>query len=512
MSWMGSRKLPAVTVGLLAVLGSLVSATASASPGSSGPGRASARSAASPVKHVIEIMLENHSFDNLYGTYPGADGIPANTSMLNPNAYYTSAPDVSPVQASPNEGDVYGGINNSRAGEQMAMDHEPGQGYRMDHFTVFPQDGMASITEFGPQFDPNQQYLAQHYELADHNFQPVIAPTQPNVMYALNADGHNWMYNNLDPDDTQPWNSIFDELAVHQRTGKVYYAVPPDHLNGTIWDKIVPPDLKDLSTADQFYQDLAQGALPDFSFVRPGVGYSTEPEEDVSQGDAWLGQLVDAVARSPYWDSTAIFVTYDEAGGFWDHVPPPVTTAYGYGERTPTLVISPYARTGVYQQQATNMSILSFMQKQWGLPPLNRLNAVQNDLSSAFDFHRAPLPAPHMPVAPADTIAFRASNGTSDLPATNPGSSYPIGLEANGGGLNLDPDASGPVSLTVTPPKGVAVPAGFPSTVDLVDGRAGFTTKFAAPGFYRIEATTAGGSVGWTTVDVGVNANTLPTS
>jgi phospholipase C len=113
-----------------------------------------------PIRHVIEIMIENHSFDNLFGKFPGADGIPANTSLLNPNAYYDSAPAVHPVWATPNEGDVGGALNNSAAVEQMAMDYQPGRGYLMDHYTVFPQDGMASITEFGPQFDPNEQYLA----------------------------------------------------------------------------------------------------------------------------------------------------------------------------------------------------------------------------------------------------------------------------------------------------------------------------------------------------------------
>ena len=79
------------------------------------------------------------------------------------------------------------------------MDYQPGKGYQMDHYTVFPQDGMAAITEFGPQFDPNEQYLASSFELADQNFQPVIAPTQPNVMTALNGTDHGWVYNNLQP-------------------------------------------------------------------------------------------------------------------------------------------------------------------------------------------------------------------------------------------------------------------------------------------------------------------------
>ena len=95
-----------------------------------------------PIKHVIEIMIENHTFDNLFGSFPGADGIPASASFLNPNAYFDSPP-TSPRAGTPNEGDVYGGINNSTVAEQMAMDYAPRQGYLMDHYTVFPQDGMS---------------------------------------------------------------------------------------------------------------------------------------------------------------------------------------------------------------------------------------------------------------------------------------------------------------------------------------------------------------------------------
>src|SRR5580692_8292706 len=248
-----------------------------------------------PVTHVIEIMIENHSFDNLFGKFPGADGIPAHTSLLNPNAYFDSAPTVTPVWATGNEGDVNGEINNSTVAEQMAMDYQPSQGYLMDHYTVFPQDGMAAITDFGPQFDPNQQYLASEYELADHNFQPVIAPTQPNVMTALNRTDHGRVYNNLQPGPTQPWNSIFDELTAHGHSWKIYYALPPSALVGTIWPQLIPPGhAEDLSTGSAFFADLASGILPDFSFIRPGVDYSTEPPEDIEQGDAWIGQLVNA--------------------------------------------------------------------------------------------------------------------------------------------------------------------------------------------------------------------------
>ncbi len=496
----------------------LLAATAAAASGATAltADRGSARSvpiehvAPVPITHVIEIMIENHSFDNLFGYFPGADGIPAGTMLLNPDAYYVSAPDVQPVWATPNEGDVDGEINNSTVAEQMAMDYQPGLGYLMDHYTAFPQDGMSAITEFGPEFDPNEQYLASSYELADMNFQPVIAPTQPNVLMALNGTDHGWVYNDLQPGPALPWDSIFDELTAHGLSWKIYYALPPSALDGTVWPQLIPPGYAaDLTTGTAFFDDLAGGTLPDFSFVRPGVGYSTEPAEDIGEGDAWIGQLVNAVAHSVYWDSTAIFVTYDESGGFWDHVAPPVST--GYGARTPMIIISPYARRGVFGQQTTNVSILSFMQKLWNLPPLTALNASQNNLFSAFDFSQAPLAAPSVPVAPADTIGFHAAGGIlTDIGPASPGRKVTIYLEAETGGLVLDPAVGGTVDLTLTPPPGVAVPASFPKTVAMAGGEAVISASFPKAGYYRIAASGPGGSVGWVTVDVGVTPDTAP--
>lgn len=329
-------------------------------------------------------------------------------------------------------------------------------------------------------------------------------------MTALNGTDHGWVYNNLQPGSTQPWNSIFDELAASGHSWKIYYALPTSILNGTIWDQIIPPgSTADLTTGDQFFSDLADGTLPDFSFVRPGVGYSTEPPEDIGEGDAWIGQLVNAVAQSQYWNSTAIFVTYDESGGFWDHEAP--SYASGYGARTAMLIISPYARPGVFHQQTTNVSILSLMQQLWDLPPLTSLNAQQNDLMGAFDFGQSPLPAPSPPVAPADTLAFHGSGGIlTDINNPGPGGTLNVDLMAETGGLTQDTTVNGPVSLTVTPPPGVAAPPNFPGTVTMTSGLASFSAKFPAAGYYRIAAAGPGGSAGWVTVDVGVNPNTEP--
>jgi phospholipase C len=319
-------------------------------------------------------------------------------------------------------------------------------------------------------------------------------------MTALTGTAHGWYYNRRDPHPTA-WYSIFDELTKYRHSWKIYLGVPTWRHPRSSWYQLVPHGYRaDVTTASAFYTDLRAGMLPRFAFVRPGFGYSEEPREDISEGDAWLGQLVSAVARSPDWKSTAIFITYDEGGGFWDPVAP--TVASGYGTRTPFVIISPWVRRGSYRQVSTNVSILSFIQHLWRMPPLTQLNAAQNDLAGAFDFGRRPLPRPRPPVAPSATIGFHGQSLASQVPVTWPHRWLRVYLDAETGGLSLSAGITGPLSLNVLPPKGVRMTAGLSKQTALVAGRAMIRVRFPAPGYYRIAAAGPDGSVGWTTVVV----------
>lgn len=502
-----------IVITALAAVTGLLFTRAAASTAPSASTISTAGTNTSPINHVVEIMQENHTFDNLFGEFPGADGIPAGTRLPNPVLSISRRPAVSPIFAGPNEGDIVTPISNIRSVEQMAMDYEPGgelggkpkTGYLMDHYTT-TIGGLGTITEWGPSFDPNLQYLARNYELGDQNFQPAIGPTQPNVHYALTGTDEHFPYDNPQPPPgitSQNDYSIFKELDGAGLTSKAYWGLPFGTL-GAFWYDMFPPSRRsDATTTDQFFTDLAHKNLPSFSILRAAGNYQEGAPGDIEEGDAWVGQIVAAIANSPEWKSTAIFVTYDEGGGFWDHVPPPIKTADGYGTRTPLVIVSPYARRGVYHEQTTDTSILSFVQALWHLKPLNSFNAEQNNLLSAFNFNQHPLPAPHLPQAPARTLAI-----TSSTDNARPGSAFTVTLQATSAGF--DPESTrGPVSLTLLPPQGVPVPADFPSAVRLSAGRASFTLTLPAAGYYRIKATGPGSSLGWETIGVGVGPNTV---
>ncbi|CAB1128074.1 Phosphoesterase [Candidatus Hydrogenisulfobacillus filiaventi] len=493
-----------------------------------------------PIRHVIEIMLENHTFDNLFGRFPGADGVPAGVKLPNPDTNYV-APPVSPAPAPANEGDTVD-INHNRAAEIMMMDYRPpllagGRGYfrgfgpgnafqpgapgwKMNYYTTDPQNSLASITLFGPHNLPDEWFLARHFVLADRNFQPAIGPTQPNRIYAVAAAADGWI-SDSPPSQTLRIRTIFDQLSARGLSWRIYqgdYNGPPPAPEGqgfvTHWNPAwYTPILRNrhlwnhVRNTAALLPAIEGGHLPNFSFVVPTWLYSEHPPTDIRLGDAWLGQVVEAVMHSRYWDSTAIFVTYDEGGGYWDHVPPPLAFRYGYGTRTPLVIISPYVRPGVYSRTTTNISILAFMQHLWGLPPLNALNARSNDLMSAFDFRQRPLPPVSLPSVPPVTLEMA---GPGENVVAVPGVPFTLTMKAKTPGLVTDTTLTGPVILTVTGPAGLKAPVSVPTSVGLQAGKGAFTAVFPVAGYYRITAQGPRGSRGWVTVDVGVGAGTAP--
>jgi phospholipase C len=143
----------------------------------------------------------------------------------------------------------------------------------------------------------------------------------------------------------------------------------------------------------QVLTDIADGQLPAVSWVIPSGQTSDHPRSNDGSGPSWVASVVNAIGNSSYWSNTAILITWDDWGGWYDHVAPPVINSYEYGFRVPLIVVSPYAKPGYVSHVTHDFgSILKFIEKVYGLPSLGYADALADDLSDCFDFTQTPLP------------------------------------------------------------------------------------------------------------------------
>src|SRR4029450_4177583 len=170
-----------------------------------------------------------------------------------------------------------------------------------------------------------------------------------------------------------------------------YSAIRRYRMHESRWNRHMFP-------VDQLVRDIELDALPPVTWVTPRFELSEHPEWSFCYGENWSTRVINAIMRSPMWATTAIFVVWDDYGGFYDHVPPPQVDDFGFGIRVPMLVISPYAKRGVVDHQLGEFSsILRFIEDNWGLTQLTHRDRDATNLSSDFDFSlppRAPDPQP----------------------------------------------------------------------------------------------------------------------
>ncbi len=140
---------------------------------------------------------------------------------------------------------------------------------------------------------------------------------------------------------------------------------------------------------DEYYRDAAEGTLPAVAFIAP-AGSSEHPPGRIQAGQAFIRAIVTELMRSPTWNSSAFMWTYDDWGGWYDHVKPPQVDPYGYGFRVPALLVSPWSRHGyVDSTQLDFTSMLKFIEENWGLAPLAARDAAATSIGGAFDFSQA---------------------------------------------------------------------------------------------------------------------------
>jgi acid phosphatase len=216
-----------------------------------------------------------------------------------------------------------------------------------------------------------------------HRASPQIFPT---IGDRLSADGISWAWYH------EGWNR--GNPSVRRNAGYIPHHNPCSHFKQIMEDSTMRAHLQDLS---DFHRALREGTLPRVAFLKANGSHNAHGgHSTVAAGDRWVGEIVTAVMRSPYWNRVAILLTCDEGGGWYDHVRPPVADYFGPGSRIPALLISPYAKRGVVAHETYNhTSILKLIEWRFGLEPLAaRDRAVQAPLE-AFDFGQSP----RLPVA-----------------------------------------------------------------------------------------------------------------
>ena len=367
--------------------------------------------AAAKIKHVFLIMQENHTFDNYFGTYPKADGISATTRVpvdpSNPNSATVSPYHLTSTRTP----DLDHGSQTAR----IAYD-----GGKMDGFvkaqTVRSLPGTTALGYYNGSDLALYWQLAHDYVLADQFFSSARGGSLENHQYAVAARGSGLGEQIPSTGLTMP--TIFDRLDAGQVSWKFYVkSYAPEITYHTVkqgdarasqvaWVPILAmpafvdnpsrfANIVDLST---LYPDLAHDTVPSVSYIVQG-GTSEHPPGDIGHGEQAVAALVSAIMRSPTWSSSAIIITWDDWGGWYDHVAPPQVDADGYGFRVPALIISPYAKHGVIDHTTGDFtSILKFIERLHGLAPLTSRDEHASDLLGAFDFAQVPgVPIPPYP-------------------------------------------------------------------------------------------------------------------
>jgi len=357
-----------------------------------------------PIEHLVVLMQENHSFDNYFGTYPGADGIPPGTCMpLNPadpsqgcvEPFHIGDNDVQPTDP-----------DHSTATSRLQYDDG-----RMDGFiyalNLRNQDGRQAMGYYDDREIPYYWNLADQYVLFDRFFSSAAAGSLVNHVYwVAGAPGSD----RIPSEGLNDVPTIFDSLQARGISWKFYVqnydagltyrtpSPPGNRASQLVWvpllnmDRFIDnPELSShIVDLNEFYSDAQNGTLPAVAYVVPS-GASEHPPGSLRSGQRFVRSLITELMRSDEWSSSAFMWSYDDWGGWYDHVPPPQVDAYGYGFRVPALLVSPYARRGyIDSTQLDYTSILKFIEENWGLEPLAERDANATSIASAFDFSKAP--------------------------------------------------------------------------------------------------------------------------
>jgi phospholipase C len=376
-----------------AVLGGTLWAT---SPAAARARRAGRRT---PIKQLIISCQENRSFDHYFGYAPQVQA-----KGYGPPPGYTQ-PDAAGGRHAPFE---FTELSTPDPPHWWEAVHTQWDGGKMDGFyemaAQYPGDGNVAIGYYTARELPFYYSLFDNSALCANYFCSVLGPTWPNRFYIAAATSGGITTNGVWGFGIFSHPMILDLLDEAGITWKVYNigfdSVPYGNTDNVFlfWDKY-QHDNRALMPQGAFFNDARRGDLPQVSWVIPSYahGWDEHPPADVSVGMGFQQGLIDAVRSSPQWGSSAFLLTYDEHGGFFDHVPPPQVDAYGMGVRVPLWVVSPYAKKGpvLSKKPAEHVSTLKLIERLHGLPTLaSRNHQFDTATPTGGNYNTGGAPAP----------------------------------------------------------------------------------------------------------------------
>ncbi len=370
----------------------------------------------SVIQHVVFIVKENRSFDNYFGTYPGANGATTAVISTGQTISLLRTPDPMPRDLGHAWFDAHTGMDNGS----------------MDLFDILGEGSingdLLSMSQLTQADIPNYFNYAQHFVLGDNTFSSLAGASFANHLYTVSAQSGNvfgqadllnqnawgcdatpemyvYLWNDDDTVNTVFPCFTFETLADEMLSAGVswrYYA-SPQGLSGYSYSTLddfsairYGPGWSNVVNHTQFNSDALSGNLPEVSWLMALAGDDDHPPSAACPGENWAVNTLNAIMNGPDWNSTAVFILWDDFGGFYDHVPPPVLDKFGLGPRVPLLIISPYAIAGyISHTQYEASSVLKFVEERFGLPPLAERDAIANDMTDSFNFSQNPI-APYI--------------------------------------------------------------------------------------------------------------------
>jgi phospholipase C len=369
-----------------------------------------------PIRHVFFLIKENHAFENYFATLPNVTGHPPNGTFA---PTYGQAPNATPF---PLDAASTPELPHDRASDVADWD-----GGRNDNFVAQAAAAGAAAPRDAIGFYARAQIptyfaMAANGTLADHFFTGVMGPTLPNRLFDLAATTGGWTSDAPPPASAMMFPTILDQLSNARIPWAYDYLGPTGNLTPLYLPAVTnsPCERAQVQPVANLSAQLNAPDPPAVTFVdpAPNATYSEHPPQNVTAGAEWSATITNTIFASPVGPSSVVFLFFDENGGFWDPVSPPVFGPLGDGFRVPFVAMSPWSPPGTVDSATFDpAALLHFVDANWGLPYLNARVASAELPAGLFDFSSAPRPFPPL----ATPISLAVATGTASPPAVASG-------------------------------------------------------------------------------------------